>query len=398
VEDWALVRRLVAEGVPRRQVARDLGIGRSTVDRALASDGPPKYERQAVATSFSPFEARVSVILSEYPEMPATVIAERVGWQGSITWFRDNVRRLRPEHRRPDPADRLTWAPGDAAQCDLWFPPAKIPLEDGTRVSPPVLVVVAAHSRFVTAVMIPTRKTEDLLLGSWELIRQLGRVPRRLIWDNEAGIGQRGRLAQGVAAFAGTLATRVVQLRPYDPESKGIVERRNGWLETSFLPGRSFTSPADFNTQLSGWLELANQRMLRTIKARPLDLIQADRAAMLALPPVVMGLGWREHVRLGRDYYVRLDSSDYSVDPTAIGRMVDVTADLDRVRVRLDGRIVADHARVWARGSTVADPAHVETAKLLRQQFQQPRPAPADDLHRDLADYDRAFGLSGEVA
>jgi transposase len=398
VEDWALVRRLVADGVPRRQVARELGISRATVDRALASDEPPKYERQAVATSFSPFEAKVSVILSEYPEMPATVIAERVGWQGSITWFRDNVRRLRPEHRRPDPADRLVWAAGDAAQCDLWFPPAKIPLEDGTRVSPPVLVVVAAHSRFVTAVMIPTRKTEDLLLGSWELIRQLGRVPRRLIWDNEAGIGRRGRLAQGVAAFAGTLATRVVQLRPYDPESKGIVERRNGWFETSFLPGRTFTSPADFNTQLSGWLELANQRMVRTIKARPLDLIQADRAAMLALPPVVMGLGWRERVRLGRDYYVRLDSSDYSVDPTAIGRMVDVTADLDRVRVRLDGRIVADHARVWARGSTVADPAHVETAKLLRKQFQQPRPAPADDLHRDLADYDRAFGLSGEVA
>ena len=393
-----MVRRLVAEGVPRRQVARELGIGRSTVDRALAADGPPKYERQAVTTSFSPVEGRVKAILTEYPEMPATVIAERVGWHGSISWFRDNVRRLRPEHRKPDPADRLVWAPGDAAQCDLWFPPTRVPLEDGTRVSPPVLVMVAAHSRFFTAVMIPTRRTEDLLLGSWELIRQLGRVPRRLIWDNEAGIGQRGRLAQGVAAFAGTLATRVVQLRPYDPQSKGIVERRNGWLETSFLPGRSFTSPADFNTQLAGWLELANARVVRTIKARPVDLVAADRAAMLALPPVVTGLGWHDRVRLGRDYYVRLDSSDYSVDPAAIGRMVEVSADLDRVRVGLDGRIVADHARVWARGATVTDPAHVETARGMREQFQQPRPGPADDLHRDLADYDRAFGLSGEVA
>ena len=393
-----MVRRLVGEGVPRRQVARELGIGRSTVDRALASDGPPKYERQAVVTSFSPFEARVSALLAEFPEMPATVIAERVEWRGSITWFRDNVRRLRPEHRKPDPADRLTWAPGDAAQCDLWFPPKRIPLEDGTSVLLPVLVIVAAHSRFITARMIPTRKTADLLLGSWELIRQLGRVPRRLIWDNEPGIGQRGRLAHGVAAFAGTLANRVVQLRPYDPESKGIVERRNGFFETSFMPGRTFTSPADFNTQLGDWLERANTRLVRTIKARPVDLVEHDRSRMLALPPVPLQLGWREPVRLGRDYYVRLDSSDYSVDPTAIGRMVDVTADLDRVRVRLDGRVVADHARVWARGATVADPAHVETARLLRQQFQQPRPGPADDLHRDLADYDRAFGLSGEVA
>lgn len=136
--------------------------------------------------------------------------------------------------------------------------------------------------------------------------------------------------------------------------------------------------------------------MVRTIKARPIDLIEHDRSRMLPLPPVPLQLGWRERVRLGRDYYVRLDASDYSVDPQAIGRMVDVAADLDRVRVRLDGRIVADHPRIWARGAVVTAPTHRETAKLLRQQFQQPRPTVVDtDLTRDLADYDRAFGIEG---
>ena len=78
-------------------------------------------------------------------------------------------------------------------------------------------------------------------------------------------------------------------------------------------------------------------------------------------------------------------------------RMVDVTADLDRVRVRAEGRVVAEHARLWARGTTVTDPAHVETAARLRKQFQHPRPvlAAEDELVRDLGDYDRAFGLSG---
>lgn len=208
-----MIRRLVADGVPRRQVARELGIGRSTVDRALASDRPPKYERKPGPSAFSAVEGRVRAILSEYPDMPATVLAERVGWTGSITWFRDNVRRLRPEHRRPDPADRLEWEPGDAVQCDLWFPPKRIPLEDGTTALLPVLVMVAAHSRYTLGRMLPTRKTEDLLLGSWELIGQLGAVPRRLIWDNETGIGRRGSLAAGVAAFTGTLATRVSTLR-----------------------------------------------------------------------------------------------------------------------------------------------------------------------------------------
>jgi hypothetical protein len=395
VEDWALIRRLVADGVPQRQVARDLGVGRSTVARALASDGPPKYERPAVPTAFTPFEPAVRQLLAKTPDMPATVIAERVGWTGSITWFRDNVRRLRPDHVPVDPSDRLRWLPGDAAQCDLWFPPKKIPLEDGTKTLLPVMVITCAHSRFMVGRMIPTRHTEDLLLGMWVLLQLLGRVPRRLIWDNESGIGRGKRHAEGVGEFTGTLATTLQRLKPYDPESKGIVERRNGFFETSFMPGRDFTSPADFDAQFSDWLTQANNRIVRTIKTRPVDLLNADRAAMLPLPPVPPAVGWTNRVRLGRDYYVRVDSSDYSVDPAVIGRFVDVTADLSRIEVRHEGRLVAVHDRVWARGMTITDPAHVAAAKVLREQFQRPRPAPDphDGLLRDLADYDRAFGL-----
>ncbi len=390
-----MIRRLAAEGEPKARIAARLGISRTTVIKAVGSDSPPRYERSAKPTSFTPFAARVRELLVETPTMPATVLAERVGWTGSIRWFRDNVKRLRPEQQRIDPADRLTWAAGDAAQCDLWFPPEKIPLEDETARLLPVLVITPAYSRFVTAKMIPTRKTEDLLLGSWELIQQLGRVPRRLIWDNETGIGRGKRHAAGVDAFMGTLATKLILLPPKDPESKGVVERRNGWFETSFMPGRTFTSPADFTAQFTHWLGLANQRIVRTVKASPASRLDADLAAMLPLPPIPLHLGWRNRIRLGRDYYVRIDTNDYSVDPRAIGRIVDVTADLERVRVRLDGRIIADHPRAWAHGMVITDPTHRDTAAVLRRQFQQPRLAPVgDDLTRDLADYDRAFGLT----
>lgn len=158
-------------------------------------------------------------------------------------------------------------------------------------------------------------------------------------------------------------------------------------------PGLRVTSC--FNAQFSDWLNIANARMVRTIKARPVDLLDADRAAMLPLPPVAPAVGCVNRVRLGRDYYVRIDSSDYSVDPAVIGKFVDVTADLANVEVRHGGRLVAAHQRVWARGQTVTDPAHVTAAKVLREQFQLPRPAADPDvgLVRDLADYDRAFGL-----
>jgi hypothetical protein len=65
--------------------------------------------------------------LREYPRMPATVIAERVGWQRSITVLRDRVRELRPVYLPPDPASRTTYG-RKRVQCDLWFPPVDIPL------------------------------------------------------------------------------------------------------------------------------------------------------------------------------------------------------------------------------------------------------------------------------
>lgn len=399
MEDWALIRRLAAEGVPKARIAARLGISRTTVIKAVNSEAPPRYERAPKATSFAVFEPRVRELLKETPDMPATVLAERVDWTGSIRWFSENVKRLRPEHRPLDPADRLTWAAGDAAQCDLWFPPRRIPLENGTTTLLPVLVITAAYSRFITAMMIPTRKTEDLLLGTWQLLQELGRVPRRLIWDNEPGIGRGKRRAEGVEQFMGTLATRLVLLPPRDPESKGLVERRNGWFETSFMPGRTFDSPGDFNTQFTDWLAKANTRVVRTIKTSPAARVEADRAAMLPLPPTPLHLGWRNRIRLGRDYYVRLDTNDYSVDPRQIGRLVDVSADLTHVRVRVEGRLVTEHARIWARGTTITDPAHVEAAAWLRKQFQHhttTESASGDDLTRDLGDYDRAFGISGE--
>ena len=387
-----------------RAIASRLGVARDTVSRALASDGPPAYARRPVPSAFDAFEPRVRVLLAEFPLMPATVLAERVGWAGSPSWFRKRVALLRPELTPKDPADRLSYSPGDQVQCDLWFPPVVIPLPGGRAEVPPVLVMVSSFSRTITGVMIPTRTTPDLLSGMWLLLsEQLGAIPRRLVWDNEAGIGRRNKLAEGVTGFVGALGTRIVQLKPFDPESKGIVERANQYLETSFLPGRTFTSPSDFNEQLALWLPRANTRMLRRLGARPVDLIVKDRLAMSGLPPVPPLFGFTSRVRLPRDYYVSVLGNDYSVDPIGIGRMVTVHADLGLVTVTLDGQPLASHQRVWGRAQTITDPAHVASASRLRTAFQSPRPAAVDEgLERNLGDYDAAFGVSfrqdGEVA
>ncbi len=399
MEKWAEVRVLFhREGLSQRAIARRLGISRDTVRNALEAREPSKYERPPVATSFDPFRARVRALLVDYPGMPASVLSQRVGWPGGESTLRRHVAGLREQLAPVDPADRLEYVAGDQCQCDLWFPPVKIPLGNGLLGTPPVLVMVPSFSRFITAWMIPSRTTSDLLAGSWKLINDLGGVPHRLIWDNEAGIGRRNMLTKPAAFFAGSLATRFVQLKPRDPESKGIVERANRYLETSFLPGRVFVSPQDFNTQLQEWLAtIANERTPRRTGNKPSDAIIIDRKAMLALPPLEPLVSLVNSVRLARDYYVRAGSNDYSVDPSFIGRIVDVHMNLSHVWVSLDGVEITRHERVWGSARTITHPAHLITAAQLRARFQAPRTvstvATDADLVRDLADYDTAFGV-----
>jgi transposase len=412
VEDWAEIRRLRrAERMPIRQIARVLGVSKNTVKRALAADGPPRYVRAPQGSIVDPVEPRIRELLAAWPTMPATVIAERIGWQHSLTVLKDRVRELRPVYLPPDPASRTAYQAGEVAQCDLWFPAITLPVGFGqvrTATRLPVLVMVTGYARWLCARLIPSRAAEDLFAGWWELISQLGAVPTLLVWDGEGAIGQRRRrqtiLTEQAHAFRGVLGAKIWICDPADPEAKGLVERANGYLETSFLPGRSFSSPADFNAQLGDWLSLVNQRPRRVLGCAPADRVQADRAAMLRLPPVAPQTGWRSSLRLPRDHYVRLDGNDYSVHPAAVGRRVELRADLERVQVWCEGRLVADHARCWARHQTMSDPGHLAAAARLRQQraalaATNARQGGEEVQLRLLTDYDAAFGLDdGEVA
>ncbi|MBG6182063.1 Mu transposase domain-containing protein [Arthrobacter sp. CAN_A1] len=183
----------------------------------------------------------------------------------------------------------------------------KIPIARGGPRVLPVLVMVCSHSRFITATMIPSRTTGDLLAGMWQLIGGLGAVPT-------ADLGQRDR-----------------------HRTAELLRRRR-------------------------------------IDVRPIDLVTADRAAMLVLPPVEPITGFRARVRLPWDYYVRIASNDYSVHPQAIGRYMDITADLTTVRTTVDGRMVGVHTRCWGTGQTITDPAHVQEARVLWDAFQIPHP------------------------
>lgn len=398
VEDWAEIRRLHrAEGLSIKEIARRVGVARNTVRSALRSPAPPVFDRKPRPSAVDAVEAEIRKLLNEFPHMAATVIAERVGWQRSMTVLKDRVRELRPLYLPADPCQRTEYRPGELAQWDLWFPATKIPLGFGQLATLPVIVGVSGYSRTMVARMIPSREAHDILLGHLGCLVDLGGVPRRGVYDNEAALisrhNGRATINPPFQRFRGTLGMGVIVCKPGDPEAKGLVERANGYLETSFLAGRKFSSPQDFNAQLAAWLRRANNRVHATLRCRPVDRLAEDRAAMMAFPPVLPDPAWRETKRLGRDHWVRVGTCDYSVHPRAIGRRVEVRVDLDTVVITCAGEEVARHQRSWARHRTITDPAHDIARNMMR--VAAAAATAGDDVEvRDLSVYDRATGVA----
>jgi hypothetical protein len=127
---------------------------------------------------------------------------------------------------------------------------------------------------------------------------------------------------------------------------------------------------------------------------------------MIPLPPVSPPIGLNHRIRLARDYYVRVDTVDYSVDPRVIGRFVDVSATPTEITVLCQGQVVARHARSWVKPGVITDSEHAAVAAHLRatsaanrrRREQARRHADGHPVAlRALPDYDTLFGVDFTV-
>ena len=99
VHEWAKVRELYREGVPKKAIARRLGMSRNTVARLVAAKRAAALRTEPAGSQLDPFKGAVLEMLSEDASVPATVILERLrplGYGGGITVLKDRLAQLRP--------------------------------------------------------------------------------------------------------------------------------------------------------------------------------------------------------------------------------------------------------------------------------------------------------------
>jgi hypothetical protein len=257
-----------------------------------------------------------------------------------------------------------------------------------------VVVGALGYSRYGQGALVFSKEAPDVLWGMWRCLVRTGALPSRLVVDREGCLhAGGGRPTDEFAAFCGSLAVGWRILDPGDCQAKGVVERLQGFMETSFEPGRSFANELDFQDQLDRWFEArANVRRHRTLRERPVDRLERERGAMRPLPGQGPDLDRRFVLRVPPQPYVHIDRSDYSLDPRLVGRRVEVRVTQREVSaVALDtGELAARHRRVFAAGQELTDSDHQRQLERLRVKRYRGAPSPGCEVElRDLAVYDR---------
>ena len=372
VQEWAEVHRLFhREGYSKRAIAKKTGMSRNTVDRLLELVVPPRYERPAKGSLLDPFREEVLSLLDEDPARPATAISRelrRVGYTGGLTILRTYLREIRPTFLATQAYQRTTYVPGEIMQVDWWkpSPPYLVPVGRGERRRAFGLVATLPYSAAHACVFTHAMTMADFRPALLGCLVRLGGVPRHLVVDNDSSIvrilpGRPGRPHHEVSALLGALRLKAIVLAPRRPTSKGQVERTVGYIEGSFWP-RRIESLADLQTQADTWaLEEAYTRV---------------------------------HRRVGKDAYIRVAGSDYSVPPGLVSRRVQVRLSPTALIVSHEGREVRRHGRSFVRHDVRR---HPEDERLLRlaqeargrlERGDRPLDTP------DLARYDALLGVT----
>jgi transposase len=372
VEIYGRVRRAVlVEGRSQREVAREFGLSRTTVQKMLRYAVPPGYQRQQPIKrpKLGPWVGVIDAILEEDKQRPAKQrhtakriferLREEHGFTGGYTIVVDYVRGAQLRGR--EMFVPLTHAPGEA-QAD--FGEALVVIA-GVERKAHYLAMDLPHSDDCFVIAFPAETTEAFLEGHVRAFAYFEAVPTRILYDNTKIavariLGGEERVKtrafselQSYYLFADKFG------RPAKGNDKGKVEGLVGYARRNFMvPVPRFNSWDEFNAHLEVQCRARRERRLRGHSETIGERFERDRAVMLPLPATHYEACEKVATRVNSLSLVRYRGNDYSV-PTQFGhRQVWVKGYVHEVVITCNNDVIARHERSYEREAVIFDPLH----------------------------------------
>ena len=371
MQEWTEIRRKVlVEGVSKRSIIRDYGIGGRTLKRILAHSEPPGYH--AGAPRPKPKLDRLLPVIDEILEADKTAppkqrhtgrrIFERLRdeyeYTGGITQVQEAVARARLHHK--EVFVPISHPPG-RAQFDFGEATVRIA---GVECKAALAVMTMPYSDAYFLSAYPRECTETFHAGHVAGYEFFGGVPTRTDYDNTSIAvskvkGRERVLTREFLRLQSHFLFEAHFCRVGRGNEKGHVETHVGYSRRNLLvPVPDFASWRALNDYLAA---CCYADLFRSVRGKPegkVARLAEDRAVMLELPAESFEIRRVEQVTANSLSLVRFDCNDYSV-PTAVAHH-DVTClgGIEEVRVLSGTEVVATHPRSWAKEGVFFDFRH----------------------------------------
>lgn len=292
LETRMILRHYLAQGLPKAEISRRLGINERTIRRWIAAgelerdpEDPPRYgPRPPRVTKLDPFRDYIEERLKRYEKLSAVRLLEEIranGYAGGYSQLKVFVRQVRPKPSA-EPIIRFETPPGHQTQVDF----AEFDFPWGKRFA---LVVVLAYSRLLWLRFYERQDMRTLFVGLEEAFRYFGGLTREVLFDQmKAVITADLRLFGGQLVvneeflrFAAHWGFRPRACRAYRAQTKGKVERPIRYVRDNFIYARDFAGDAHLNEEVFRWLERANGRVHATTKEIPRVRVERDERHLL---------------------------------------------------------------------------------------------------------------------
>jgi transposase len=380
-------------GTSIREIARELGISRGAVARALARvqaqrDGQaaPVSKPRRCASIVDAFEPILQELLAKYPNLTVERALQELrqrGFTGGYTVVRQRVRLLRPRPA-PAPVPRFETGPGLQAQMDFGVYDIDFTREGRRRVY--LFSYLLGYSRRQYLRWVESMDLLTTLREHVQAFHYLGGVARVCLYDNFKAVVL-WRDADGplynpkFLAFATHYGFKPQACQVRRPQTKGKVERKFFYVETSLLNARTFDTLEHLNDVTAAWLaNVADVRILRDFKESPAERHARERPHLLPLPACDFDTALVIYRHVTVEGFIAHRLNFYSVPWSYIGQVLPVRVSADEVIIYSIGlEEIARHRRLPSTQSGVRqiikshhpadDPS--ERTLLLRQRFQE---------------------------
>ncbi len=257
-----------------------------------------------------------------------------------------------------------------------WGDAGKIKIDKTTRrVS--VFVAVLCYSRMCYIEFTLSQRKSEFYRSLVAAIEFFGGSPRKVIFDNLkaavlSGSGRDANLHPEFAALCGHYCMEPVACAVRDPESKGMVESKVGYVKHNALQGRDdeLTNLDAYDQLAIDWRDgVANIRLHDRLKERPIDRFQHEKPQLKPLPKLRFDTDEIVMTCVRSTARVEFETNRYSVPPQLTGKQVMVRADKKTVRIFHQAEQVACHVRSYAKREQVSLREHqVEALKQRKAQ------------------------------